>query len=497
MDTPFVKCLKPLRLFDSRNNPIFVPCGHCIACQNTKRSSLSLKLRLEEHNCKFCYFLTLTFDDDNIPLFDVDFDSLNSNIVRIRPFSERLRTDSGIDDFCSDMYDGSSWFWDSVDYYKSFVANYERKYHKSCVYGHRFIALLYYRDIQLFLKRVRKFILANYGEKIRFYAIGEYGTKSLRPHWHLLFFFNSSELAQAFEDCENVGTTRRPCECPKFLRPFWEYGIIDSKRTNGECYNYVSSYVNKPSNFPKLLVLLSDQKAYHSIQLGQILSEKDIISNIKKDNFGFFEQQSYVDSYGFEIPYAIWRSYYNKYFPTFSCSGCMSLEQTYRVLTSYETLTGIVGSDSISDIARHLFYHYHKHCSDNHDIYRYLYFAYVSVLHSKNVGLLSCLKSVLYASKQFLSAARLCDCSPVEYFRKYLKFYRFKNLGVLRLHFDNCSDSLYRSIYYQTYSFHGLDSRYLATSEFADFTLSEKVRFVSSIKHRDEVALNNIDSNLI
>ena len=65
------------------------------------------------------------------------------------------------------------------------------------------------------------------------------------------------------------------------------------------------------------------------------------------------------------------------------------------------------------------------------------------------------------------------------------------------LHFDNCSDSRYRSIYYQTYSLHGLDSRYLATREFADFTLSEKVRFVHSIKHRNEVALNNIDSNLI
>lgn len=484
-------------MFDSRHNRIFVPCGKCVPCQNTKRAALSLKLRLEEQNCKFCYFVTLTFDDDNLPLFTLAWDKLCNGVVCLHPFSERLRKDTAISDFCDDLYDGSSEFFDSVDYYNNFVVNYEHKYSKSCVYGHGKIALLYYRDIQLFLKRIRKYIIKNYGEKIRYYVIGEYGTKSLRPHWHLLLFFNSVELSQAFEDCENVGTSRRPCECPKFLRPFWEYGIIDSKRTNGECYNYVSSYVNKPSSFPKLLVLLCDQKAYHSIGLGQILSEKDIISNIKKDNFGYFEQQYYLSSDGSQVPYALWRSYYNKYFPTFSCSGCLSLEQTYRVLTSFETLKSLVGSDEVSVIARFLFNHYRRRLPDDHDIFGYLRFAYVSVLHSHNIGLLSCLKSVLYASKKFLSCARLCDCSPVEYFRKYQKFYSFKNLSVLYQHFDNCSDSSYRSLYYQTYLPFRLDDSYQLSKEFSDFTLSEKVRFYRSIKHRDTVALNNVDSNLI
>lgn len=497
MEYPFVKCLNPLQLFDSRHNRIFVPCGKCVPCQNTKRSALSLKLRLEEYNSKFCYFLTLTFNDDNVPLFNVAWDKLNNGIVRICPFTERLRKDSYISDFCDEMYNGSVEFFDSIDYYNSFVANYENQYNKHCIYGHGQIALLYYRDIQLFLKRIRKFIQKEYGEKIRYYVIGEYGTKSLRPHWHLLLFFNSSALSQAFEDCENVGTTQRPCECPKFLCPFWEYGIIDSKRTNHECYNYVSSYVNKPASFPKLLVLLSDQKAYHSIGLGQILSEKDIVSNIQKDNYGFFEQQFYLNSSGVEIPYALWRSYYDRFFPTFSCSGVLSLEQTYRVLTSFETLQQLVGSDKVSVLARHLFNHYRMHIPNNHDIYDYLRFAYDSVLHSKNVGLLSCLKSVLYASKKFLSSARLCGCSPVEYFRKYQKFYSFKNLSVLYQHFDNCSDNSYRSLYYSTYLPHRLDSSYLNSKEFADFTLSEKVRFYRSIKHRNVVALNNVSSNLI
>lgn len=288
----FVKCFNPLVLRDPRGYPYQVPCGKCIACQNNKRSSLSLKLRLEEYTSKYCYFLTLTYDDDNLPLFSIGTDSLCKDFVRIYPYSERMRHDSLIDDFCSDFYDFDKDFIDKIDYYSDFVLNYERKFGKSCVYGHGLYALLYYRDIQLFLKRLRKHIFKYYGEKIRFYIIGEYGTKSLRPHWHCLLFFNSSSLSQAFEDCINVGTTSRPCSCPRFLRPLWEFGICDSKRTNGEAYNYVSSYVNQSFNFPKLLVLLSNQKAYHSIQLGQILPEESFVSAIKKVTFRFLSDNS-------------------------------------------------------------------------------------------------------------------------------------------------------------------------------------------------------------
>ena len=67
----FVKCFNPLVLRDLKGYPNQVPCGKCIACQNNKRSSLSLKLRLEEFSSKYCYFLTLTYDDDNLPLFSI------------------------------------------------------------------------------------------------------------------------------------------------------------------------------------------------------------------------------------------------------------------------------------------------------------------------------------------------------------------------------------------------------------------------------------------
>ena len=49
------------------------------------------------------------------------------------------------------------------------------------------------RDLDLFLKRLRSYYP---DEKIRYYALSEYGPTSFRPHWHLLLFSNSERFSQ-------------------------------------------------------------------------------------------------------------------------------------------------------------------------------------------------------------------------------------------------------------------------------------------------------------
>ena len=44
------------------------------------------------------------------------------------------------------------------------------------------------RDIQLWLKRMRKA-----GAKVRYYAVGEYGSKTFRPHYHVILFGDVSD----------------------------------------------------------------------------------------------------------------------------------------------------------------------------------------------------------------------------------------------------------------------------------------------------------------
>ena len=55
-----------------------------------------------------------------------------------------------------------------------------------------------YRDYQLFAKRFRKYLFTKIGsyEKTSSYVVSEYSPRTFRPHFHILFFFDSDEVAK-------------------------------------------------------------------------------------------------------------------------------------------------------------------------------------------------------------------------------------------------------------------------------------------------------------
>lgn len=78
------------------------------------------------------------------------------------------------------------------------------------------------REIQLFMKKLRAYS----GREYRYYAVGEYGDKTWRPHYHLIVYgLNPTENALV-EKCWKKG--------------FVYYGLV----TDSSC-SYVSSYVIK------------------------------------------------------------------------------------------------------------------------------------------------------------------------------------------------------------------------------------------------------------
>lgn len=78
------------------------------------------------------------------------------------------------------------------------------------------------RDVQLFFKRLRKAI---YPQKIRYFAVSEYGTENLRPHYHVILF--------NFPFTFNLDTTLREC---------WNLGFVSVGDVNGASINYVCKY---------------------------------------------------------------------------------------------------------------------------------------------------------------------------------------------------------------------------------------------------------------
>ncbi len=118
----------PLPVFRYLKDFTEVACGQCVGCrlERSRQWANRLLMELEYHDS--AYFVTLTYDDDHVPL---------------APYSD---PDT----------------------------------------GEAFFAMsLMKRDFQLFMKRLR-FSFSD--DSIRFFASGEYGPSTLRPHYHAIIF---------------------------------------------------------------------------------------------------------------------------------------------------------------------------------------------------------------------------------------------------------------------------------------------------------------------
>lgn len=95
---------------------------------------------------------------------------------------------------------------------------YDRKNLKEADYG------LQKRDLQLFFKRLRK---ADQKAKVRYFAVGEYGSRTYRPHYHILLF-NSNEA---------------------LVRKAWQKGIVHIGYCTEASVSYCLKYMVQPDVF--------------------------------------------------------------------------------------------------------------------------------------------------------------------------------------------------------------------------------------------------------
>jgi len=87
---------------------------------------------------------------------------------------------------------------------------------------------LYKRDLQDFLRSVRR-KLKKSSRNIRYYAVGEYGGETNRPHYHIILFGPlSSEITQ-----------------------HWRFGTVFIGNVTGASIGYCLKYISKPSQIPK------------------------------------------------------------------------------------------------------------------------------------------------------------------------------------------------------------------------------------------------------
>lgn len=182
-------CHNPISCRPDGVNHILVPCGSCEDCINRKRADWTVRLLIEEKIAESAYFVTLTYTDDNLPFYD------DKEKIIVRGYS-------------------------SVD----------------CQ------PVLLKSDLQKMFKRYRKTV-AN-GNKFKYYAIGEYGEKTFRPHYHIIAFnVNIEKFVNAWQVESN------------------KLGRVHVGKVTKQSINYVTSYVinkykySKRKKFPPFAIM--------------------------------------------------------------------------------------------------------------------------------------------------------------------------------------------------------------------------------------------------
>lgn len=253
---------------------IAVDCGQCDYCIHKKAKKASMRVKTAGSSFKYSYFVTLTYDNEHVPLFNCEvLDNVYDDVLGISgdthfgyekhslvPVSEYNCADSS--QLChifftqvqgtipynraSSQYESvkDNWFL-SMDAIRSFIAKtqtsspYGREGSLSDKYGNNLLPFLNYVDIQNYIKRLRKHLFQTLGsyETLHFYAVGEYGPVHFRPHYHLLLFTNSDQVSQVLRYCHDKS---------------WKLGRSDFQRSAGGAGSYVASYVNSLCAAPLL-----------------------------------------------------------------------------------------------------------------------------------------------------------------------------------------------------------------------------------------------------
>lgn len=113
-------------------------------------------------------------------------------------------------------------------------------------YGNRGLPSLCAKDLTDFMKRLRR----KYGNGIRFFACGEYGDKTYRPHYHLIIFnLNLDESKFIWQNAQRANIKGkevwyRIARCPE-IEERWQNGFVMVGSVNWSTCAYVSRYVTK------------------------------------------------------------------------------------------------------------------------------------------------------------------------------------------------------------------------------------------------------------
>lgn len=170
-----------------------IPCGKCLGCRLSYSRVWAIRMMKElESVGGRGLFLTLTYDNKHIPVKSFSCDELD-------------------------------WF--------------------PPLFGGDFYGYLLKRDVQLFNKRLRKFLFGNQKGDLRYLVAGEYGSKTFRPHYHGIYL---NVDFSTFPDLKLLSKNDgEPIYQSQKLDELWGNGGVIVGSVTFESVAYVARYVVK------------------------------------------------------------------------------------------------------------------------------------------------------------------------------------------------------------------------------------------------------------
>ena len=215
-----MKCIHPSVISDGKGSKRLVPCGRCAWCRKKKRDEWFVRF-LSESLKTPCYFVTLTYEDSQIPVRFVNVDNGETFVVR------------GFHD----------------DYITEDCA--------------RVGSVPYLKDWQDYMKRVRKYIDSHL-TPLKYFFVSEYGHIYGRVHYHALVWCDDDSVSSLLVD-------------------EWPFGDAVADAADIGAMKYVTKYILKGSD-KHSLDLRDDNLKTNSAGIGAHLWP-NLINHYKSENY--------------------------------------------------------------------------------------------------------------------------------------------------------------------------------------------------------------------
>lgn len=210
---------------------VLVPCGKCDGCLLHKSNKWSARLSADVNTNKYTLFFTLTYNNKYLPKL-LPCVGEYGLVTHVSNHKDNIYF-NGVFDVCRE---------DDI----VLPDNLSNVKIQNC----DFVGIPYVskRDIQLYLKRLRKLLYEKFSYRpvFRYFIIAEYGPTTFRPHYHGLAFFGEQKVAEYAKDYALFAAWQM---CDKVR--FDEYTTYAGSNAAGYVTQYITSIPDLPTCYGK------------------------------------------------------------------------------------------------------------------------------------------------------------------------------------------------------------------------------------------------------